>query len=151
MIGLDELQTGAGRSAFVEDCRSEALKLRCKQHRLRWWDAMKKAGKERPNSPEYSEHHEDGWADMKAAVPGLGQWERDWAGVAPFLPTLEASLAPFDARPHWGKLFAMPTARVQALYARLPDFRRLAQSLDPRGKFRNAFLDRYIFGEENAR
>ncbi|MFN8484220.1 MAG: FAD-binding protein [Anaerolineae bacterium] len=77
-------------------------------------------------------------------------WWKDWAGVAPFLPTLEASLAPFDARPHWGKLFAMPTARVQALYARLPDFRRLAQSLDPRGKFRNAFLDRYIFGEENT-
>lgn len=78
MIGLDELQTGAGRSAFVEDCRSEALKQRCKQHRSRWWDAMKKAGKERPNSPEYSEHHEDGWADMKAAVPGLWQWERDF-------------------------------------------------------------------------
>ncbi|MCH2220524.1 MAG: hypothetical protein MK097_09405 [Dechloromonas sp.] len=78
MIGLDELQTGAGRSAFVEDRRSEALKLRCKQHRSRWWDAMKKAGKERPNSPEYSEHHEDGWADMKAAVPGLWQWERDF-------------------------------------------------------------------------
>jgi hypothetical protein len=39
---------------------------------------MKKAGKERPNSPEYSEHHESGWADMKAADPGLWQWERDF-------------------------------------------------------------------------
>ena len=73
-------------------------------------------------------------------------WWKDWGAVGPFLPVLEASLAPFEARPHWGKLFAMPPARVQALYERLPDFRRLAQTYDPQGKFRNAFLDAYIYG-----
>lgn len=78
LIVLDDLQTGVGRSAFVEDCRSEALKQRCKQDRSRWWDAMKKAREERPNSPEYSEHYEDAWADMKAGVPGLWEWERDF-------------------------------------------------------------------------
>ncbi|MFN8473968.1 MAG: FAD-binding protein [Anaerolineae bacterium] len=73
-------------------------------------------------------------------------WWKDWAAVEPFLPELEEALAPFEARPHWGKLFAMAPARVQALYPKLPDFRRLAQSFDPEGKFRNAFLDAYIFG-----
>ncbi len=72
-------------------------------------------------------------------------WWKDWAAVKEFLPRLEESLAPFDARPHWGKLFTMPPARLQALYPRLSDFRQLAQSYDPDGKFRNAFLDTYIF------
>ena len=38
----------------------------------------------------------------------------------------------------------MPAAPVQSLYPRLPDFQRLLQSYDPQGKFRNAFLDKYI-------
>jgi xylitol oxidase len=62
------------------------------------------------------------------------------------LPLLEEQLAPFDARPHWGKLFTMAPARVQALYQKLPDFQNLARTYDPQGKFRNAFLEAYIFG-----
>jgi xylitol oxidase len=38
---------------------------------------------------------------------------------------------------------------VQALYERLPDFRLLMWEYDPEGKFRNDFLDMYIFGEED--
>ncbi|HVG00927.1 MAG TPA: hypothetical protein VND68_13895 [Chloroflexia bacterium] len=41
----------------------------------------------------------------------------------------------------------MPAAQVQARFPRLPDFRRLLETYDPQGKFRNAFLDAYIFGE----
>lgn len=78
LIELDDLQTGAGRSAFVEDCRSEALKQRCKKDQSLWWDAMKKAQKERPNSPEYSEQFEDVWSDAKARVTGLWEWEQDF-------------------------------------------------------------------------
>ncbi|MDG6079920.1 hypothetical protein E3U23_12040 [Erythrobacter litoralis] len=78
LIVLDDLQTGYGRSAFVEDCRSEALKQRCKKERSRWWDAAKLARQERPNSPEYSDHFEDVWSDMKAGIPGLWEWERDF-------------------------------------------------------------------------
>jgi xylitol oxidase len=74
-------------------------------------------------------------------------WERDWPAVQQLLPLIEQQLAPFDARPHWGKLFTLPAARVQSLYQRLPDFQELLRSYDPRGKFRNAFLDTYIFGE----
>ena len=72
-------------------------------------------------------------------------WKPDWVGVQRVLPMLEAALAPIDARPHWGKLFTMDPTRVRALYPRLDDFRALVAELDPLGKFRNAFLDRYVF------
>ena len=62
------------------------------------------------------------------------------------LPSIEAALAPFDARPHWGKLFIATARELEPRYERLPDFRRLAERLDPRGAFRNAFLDRHVFG-----
>ncbi len=42
----------------------------------------------------------------------------------------------------------MSPARLRSLYARLPDFRQLLRRYDPDGKFRNAFLDRYVFGAE---
>ncbi len=73
-------------------------------------------------------------------------WKKDWPGVRQLLPLIEEQLAPLDARPHWGKLFTMPATRVQSLYAKLPDFQDLLRTYDPQGKFRNAFLDTYIFG-----
>jgi xylitol oxidase len=73
-------------------------------------------------------------------------WKMDWPAVRALLPEIEAQLAPFGARPHWGKLFTMAPAALQARYERLADFRALAGELDPRGKFRNAFLDTYMFG-----
>ena len=78
LIVLDDVQIGSGRFAFVEDCRSEALKQRCKMERSRWWNAMKLARQERPNSSEYSGHFEGVWSDMKAGIPGLWEWERDF-------------------------------------------------------------------------
>jgi alditol oxidase len=73
-------------------------------------------------------------------------WKADWDGVSSVLPIIEAQLEPFSARPHWGKLFTMSPPRLQSLYEKLPDFQELLQSYDPQGKFRNAFLDKYIFG-----
>ncbi|MDQ3927552.1 MAG: FAD-binding protein [Chloroflexota bacterium] len=75
-------------------------------------------------------------------------WRKDWEAVRQLLPVVEEQLAPFEARPHWGKLFTMAPERVRSLYPKLPDFQRLLRSYDPQGKFRNAFLDRYIFGED---
>jgi xylitol oxidase len=65
--------------------------------------------------------------------------------VDQFLPVLEAALAPFDPRPHWGKLFTVPADAIEPRYERLPDFRHLADRLDPRGAFRSPFLERTIF------
>ena len=73
-------------------------------------------------------------------------WKQDWEAVQKILPQIEEALAPFHARPHWAKLFVMSPARLQSLYERLPDFQNLLQKYDPDGKFRNAFLDTYIFG-----
>lgn len=72
-------------------------------------------------------------------------WKLDEAGVGALVPRLEAALAPFGARPHWGKVFGASPERLEGLYERLGDFRRLAAAHDPEGKFRNAFLDRYVF------
>jgi xylitol oxidase len=76
-------------------------------------------------------------------------WKQEWPAVRQLLPLIEEQLAPFDARPHWGKLFTMPPARLQSLYHKLPDFQQLLRSYDPQGKFRNPFLDTYIYGSSN--
>jgi xylitol oxidase len=71
-------------------------------------------------------------------------WINDVPAVMPVLATVEDRLAPFGARPHWGKLFTTSPAAVSRLYDRLPDFQRLLRSLDPDGKFRNKFIDTYV-------
>ena len=73
-------------------------------------------------------------------------WQPDWPAVSKLLPLIEAQLAPFHAKPHWGKLFTMSHRRLAALYARMPDFQRLLRDYDPKGKFRNDFLNTVIFG-----
>ncbi|QYX76790.1 FAD-binding protein [Streptomyces akebiae] len=67
-------------------------------------------------------------------------WIADPAPVLPVVRRVEEVLAPFDARPHWGKVFTVPAAELRALYPRLGDFRALAEVLDPAGKFRNTFV-----------
>ena len=60
------------------------------------------------------------------------------------LAAIEAQLAPFDARPHWGKVFTTAPDVVRSLYPRLAEFAALAEKYDPAGKFSNAFTDRYV-------
>lgn len=69
-------------------------------------------------------------------------WQPREAEVRAFLPTLEAALAPFSPRPHWGKLFE---ANPSKQYPRITDFQALAERHDPTGKFRSAFLNRTVF------
>jgi xylitol oxidase len=59
------------------------------------------------------------------------------------LVDVEAALAPFDARPHWGKLFL-----GAAPHPRTPDFLALADRLDPTGKFRNPWCERHLIGSQ---
>lgn len=73
-------------------------------------------------------------------------WKQDWASVRKVLPLIEKELAPFDARPHWGKLFTMAPATLQSRYEKLTDFRTMLREYDPQGKFRNAFLNTNIYG-----
>jgi xylitol oxidase len=39
----------------------------------------------------------------------------------------------------------MAPERIAGLYSKLPAFRQLLQEYDPEGKFRNAFMNKYIF------
>jgi xylitol oxidase len=70
----------------------------------------------------------------------------DWPAVRTLLPIIERELTPFQVRPHWGKLFTVPPARLKAGYEKLPAFIELSKKYDPHGKFRNDFLNKNIFG-----
>jgi alditol oxidase len=70
----------------------------------------------------------------------------DWPAVRNLLPVIERELAPFQVRPHWGKLFTVSPERLKASYEKLPDFIELTKKYDPHGKFRNDFLNKNIFG-----
>ncbi len=72
-------------------------------------------------------------------------WVRDQPAVQELLTVMEIALAGCEPRPHWGKLFAADATGLMNGYDRLPDFRTLAENLDPRGVFRNDYLDRYVF------
>jgi len=72
-------------------------------------------------------------------------WVRDQPAVERLLAEIEAAIAECLPRPHWGKLFAADASGLSAVYDRLPDFRRLAERLDPSGVFRNDYLDRYVY------
>jgi xylitol oxidase len=73
-------------------------------------------------------------------------WRRQPEAVAELLGLLERALAPFDARPHWGKVFAADAASIAARYERHADFVRLIGRLDPRGAFRNRWLQMSVLG-----
>ena len=73
-------------------------------------------------------------------------WKQDWPAVSKLLPVIEKELAPFKARPHWGKLFTTSAAQLKSIYEKMPEFIQLSKHYDPSGKFRNEFLDRNIFG-----
>jgi alditol oxidase len=73
-------------------------------------------------------------------------WVPDWGAVRRVLVEVEAALAPFGARPHWGKLFLAEAAAIVPLYERAGDFARLAGRLDPRGVFANDWLRRHLLG-----
>jgi xylitol oxidase len=73
-------------------------------------------------------------------------WKQDWPAVGKLLPIIEKELAPFKARPHWGKLFTMPPAELRSHYEKLSEFMELCKTYDPNGKFRNEFLNGNLFG-----
>ncbi|WP_243737469.1 D-arabinono-1,4-lactone oxidase [Blastococcus xanthinilyticus] len=71
-------------------------------------------------------------------------WLPDEERVRALLPEIEAALRPFGARPHWGKLFTTGADELAARYPRMPEFRELVRRYDPRGAFRNDYLDRTV-------
>ena len=73
-------------------------------------------------------------------------WRRHPDAVVAMLHQIEDALAPFHARPHWGKVFTATAATIAALYPRLADFVALGHRLDARGAFRNDWSERVVPG-----
>ena len=72
-------------------------------------------------------------------------WKPQNPEVLAVLPLIEAKLKPFQARPHWAKVFTIPPSQLKSLYPKQPDFESLLSQHDPKGKFRNQFIDHNIF------
>lgn len=72
-------------------------------------------------------------------------WKQDWHAVSKLLPLIENELAPFEPRPHWGKLFTLHSERLRSSYEKIQEFVELAKKYDPQGKFQNNFLRTHIF------
>jgi alditol oxidase len=82
------------------------------------------------------------WLSMsyrRATVGFHFTWVADEAAVRPVVAAIERELAPFEPRPHWGKVFSQA-----AHYERLPDFVRIVEAYDPDAKFNNDFLACYL-------
>ncbi|MEU3791024.1 FAD-binding protein [Streptomyces fructofermentans] len=93
-------------------------------------------------------------ADAQWLSPAYGRdtvalhftWVEDTAAVLPVVRRVEEALAPWEPRPHWGKVFTAAPEVLRGRYPRLDDFRSLAGELDPRGTFRNEFVDAVLGG-----
>jgi FAD/FMN-containing dehydrogenase len=64
--------------------------------------------------------------------PGTDYWD--------YLRSVDALLAQFDARVHWGKLHFLTAERLHALYPHADDFIEIRRRFDPDGRFLNAHL-----------
>jgi FAD/FMN-containing dehydrogenase len=67
-----------------------------------------------------------------SGAPGTDYWD--------YLRSVDALLADFDARVHWGKLHFLTPERLHALYPRADDFIAIRRELDPDGVFLNDHL-----------
>jgi xylitol oxidase len=89
------------------------------------------------------------WISMAYQRPSMAihfTWKPEWPEVKTILPLIEEKLAPFNARPHWAKLFTTPPLQLQHLYPKMPAYQALLKQHDPLGKFRNQFVETNIFG-----
>jgi len=73
-------------------------------------------------------------------------WKQETEAVMKLLPLIEKELAPFNPRPHWGKIFTIEPKVLESRYEKLADFKKLVAEYDPKAKFRNGFLDHNIYG-----
>ncbi len=91
------------------------------------------------------------WMSMNYEEDSVGihfTWKREPDAVQEMVAQIEDALTPFEARPHWGKVFHADAAAIALLYKRHSDFVRLVERLDPRGAFRNSWLKARVLGDK---
>ena len=89
------------------------------------------------------------WMSTAYQRPTMGihfTWKPEWPAVKSVLPMIEEKLAPFEPRPHWGKLFTLAPSRIQPAYSRLASYKGLLARYDSQGKFRNQFVSTNLYG-----
>ncbi len=69
-------------------------------------------------------------------------WRRDAAAVDQAVSQIEAALAPYEALPHWGKVFS--ARDLSEHYPMASAFKKVRERMDPERKFWNEWLDRII-------
>ena len=72
-------------------------------------------------------------------------WKPHTKEVMELIPKIEGTLAAFNGKPHWGKLFTMNPKALQQQYEKYPDFLELTKKYDPERKFKNHFLSTNIY------
>ncbi|TFD49020.1 FAD-binding protein [Cryobacterium frigoriphilum] len=72
-------------------------------------------------------------------------WHQRHPEVLAVLPHVERALAPFNARPHWGKVATLTGVELRRVYPRLDAFALETLRVDPQRRFANAFLERTLF------
>jgi alditol oxidase len=90
---------------------------------------------------------DDLWLSPASGRPSVAihfTWRPDLPVVLDALATVERALAPFDPRPHWGKLWTLPIDAVRASYGRIDDFADLRDRWDPDRTFANGYVDALI-------
>lgn len=65
----------------------------------------------------------------------------DWE---PYFREVEAIMASYEGRPHWGKRHFRTAEDLATAYPRWGEFRRIRARLDPNGAFANPYLDRVL-------
>ena len=78
-------------------------------------------------------------------------WKREPEAVQKMVIQIEDALTPFEARPHWGKVFQAEVATIAELYRCHSDFVHLVERLDPRGAFGNSWLRTHVLGDQKGR
>lgn len=68
-----------------------------------------------------------------------------WEEAAPYLLLVQRALAPFAARPHWGKQHWLGARELRELYPRFEDFRAVREAADPDGVLMTPYL-RHLLG-----
>jgi len=92
---------------------------------------------------------DDLWMSMAYKRDSLAihfTWKPEIPEVMALLPQIEEKLAPFEARPHWAKLFTIPPTTLASRYEKMSDYKALLTKTDPKSKFRNDFINHNIFG-----
>lgn len=72
-------------------------------------------------------------------------WKQKDKEVRALLPKIEAALSPYSVRCHWGKIFSIDKNTLHNRYERMDDFLALVKEFDPKGKFRNDYLNLNIY------